>query len=385
MESENIINKITFEQISGNGKTTYLTHNYHTYPAKFIPQIPNATISALTKPGDVVFDPFCGCGTTLVEAKLLGRNAIGTDLNPIATLVSKAKTSTLNEKQINFCLQFSLNITNKIQEIHKNTNNFDLIIPEFNNRDHWFQRNVLEELTILKKEIKKIDDEDIRNFLFTTFSAIIVAVSNQESDTRFAAKNKQIPDGKVIDAFKRKLDSMIERMKEFSRSATNSKVEIFTANTENLDFLKNDSVDHIVTSPPYANTYDYYLYHKFRMYWLDYDVKSVQDAEIGSRNRHSSKREDIDTFEEGLNKCMKEFGRILKKGKIAVIVIGDSIIRKKLISANTLLKKIAEQNKFKFVREISYNLKQNSRMFNPKFTNGDKLEHIMFFINNKDD
>jgi len=176
---------------------------------------------------------------------------------------------------------------------------------------------------------------------------------------------------------------MNNRMIEFSKKASDYDIKIFTADTQNMDFLRDNSVDHIVTSPPYANTYDYYLYHKFRMYWLDYNVKSVQDNEIGSRNRHSSKKEDISTFKECLSNCLKEMSRVLKNNKFAVIVIGDSVIRGKLIRTNDLMKEIASKNKFKFVKEISYNLKENSRMFNPKFTNGDKLEYIMFFQNEK--
>ena len=176
---------------------------------------------------------------------------------------------------------------------------------------------------------------------------------------------------------------MNNRIIEFSKKASDSQIKVFTADTQNMDFLEDDSVDHIVTSPPYANTYDYYLYHKFRMYWLGYNVKLVQDNEIGSRNRHSSKKEDISTFKECLSKCLKEMSRVLKNNKFAVIVIGDSIIRGKLISANDLMKEISPKNNLQFIKETSYNLKENSKMFNPKFTNGDKLEHIMFFQNKK--
>ena len=74
-------------------KTNYLTHGLHPYPAKFIPQIPNILIKEFTKPKDVVLDPFCGSGTSLVESKLLGRNSIGIDLHPLAAFLSKVKTS----------------------------------------------------------------------------------------------------------------------------------------------------------------------------------------------------------------------------------------------------------------------------------------------------
>ena len=384
METNQLVMELEFEKSNGNGSTTYLTHNFHTYPAKFIPQIPKSTIKALTREGDIILDPFCGCGTTLVEAKLLNRRSIGVDLNPIATLVSKAKTNKINLKQISL-------IPNLLSEIKKDIDDYynkkkvsiAYNVPSFNNITHWFQSNVLNELGIMKAHIDKIADEHFRGYLYTAFSSIIVSVSNQESDTRFAAINKDIKSFRTFFEFSRKLEDMNNRMIEFSKKASDYDIKIFTADTQNMDFLRDNSVDHIVTSPPYANTYDYYLYHKFRMYWLDYNVKSVQDNEIGSRNRHSSKKEDISTFKECLSNCLKEMSRVLKNNKFAVIVIGDSVIRGKLIRTNDLMKEIASKNKFKFVKEISYNLKENSRMFNPKFTNGDKLEYIMFFQNEK--
>jgi DNA modification methylase len=78
----------------------YLTHNFHPYPAKFIPQFPRKLIEILSQSGEIVLDPFCGCGTTMVEAKLLGRNSIGVDINPIATLVSRVKTTVLTAAQL---------------------------------------------------------------------------------------------------------------------------------------------------------------------------------------------------------------------------------------------------------------------------------------------
>ena len=253
----------------------------------------------------------------------------------------------------------------------------------FNNINHWFQDNVIHELAIIREYISNLDDESLKNYLNMAFSALIVSVSNQESDTRFAAKNKNIEPFKVISELTRRLENMNERMTDFFQKASNASVKVYQSDSQKLTFLKDNSVDHIVTSPPYANTYDYYLYHKFRIQWLGYDVKEVQDNEIGSRDKHSSKREEISTFSESISNCLKEMSRVLKPNKLAVIVIGDSVIRGKLICASKLIKKIAPLNNFEVIREISYNLKQNSRMFNPKFTNGDKLEHVMFLRNVK--
>jgi len=384
METEKIISELEFEKPNGNGSTNYLTHNFHTYPAKFIPQIPRTTIKSLTNSGDTILDPFCGCGTTLVEAKLMDRPSIGVDLNPIAILATKAKTTKLLPRQIKIIPDIIAQIREDIGSYYKDKDiHISYGIPEFNNRDHWFQKNVLHELAIIKAYIDAIEDEELRTFFHSAFSSIIVNVSNQESNTRFAAIEKNIEPFKSVIELSKKLDDMRKRILEFSKIASDSKTETCMADTRFMDFIESDSIDHIVTSPPYANTYDYYLYHKFRMYWLGYDVKKVQENEIGSRNRHSSKKEDISTFKENLSGCLKEMNRVLKKGKYAVIVIGDSVIRGELIKINNLMKEIALDNNFKFIREISYNLKNNTRMFNPKFTNGDKLEHIMFFKNEK--
>src|SRR5207248_9064686 len=80
-----------------NAKTIFLTHGLHPYPAKYIPQIPNALIQELSSVGEIVADIFCGSGTTLVEALALKRNAIGVDANPLACLISEAKTTRLEE------------------------------------------------------------------------------------------------------------------------------------------------------------------------------------------------------------------------------------------------------------------------------------------------
>ncbi|MGQ9630865.1 MAG: DNA methyltransferase, partial [bacterium] len=82
--------------------TQYLTHTFHSYPARFIPQIPLSFIKLFTKENETVLDPMCGCGTTLVEAFLNNRNSIGNDFNPLATLITKVKTTLIDENEFRY-------------------------------------------------------------------------------------------------------------------------------------------------------------------------------------------------------------------------------------------------------------------------------------------
>src|ERR1017187_9066580 len=89
-----------FENAGSQAPVVGLSHGFYRYPARFSPQFVRAAIEAFTKPGDTVFDPFMGGGTTLVEASALGRRAIGTDINRLAVFVSQAKTTILSEADL---------------------------------------------------------------------------------------------------------------------------------------------------------------------------------------------------------------------------------------------------------------------------------------------
>lgn len=377
------INNIDFKKNFGES-TTYLTHNFHTYPAKFIPQIPKATMLALTKEGDTILDPFGGCGTTLVEARLNGRNAIAVDINPIAYLVSKAKTTKLSQEDIEIIEDLLIKIKEDLFNLYNlNISRLRISIPLFDNIDHWFQKKMQIELAVIKANLDTVKDKQVREYLYVAFSSILVKVSNQESDTRFASINKDLPLYSAFNEFRNKVQSMNKRILEFSKLALDYNSKVYLGDARKLDFLEDNSIDHIVTSPPYANTYDYYLYHKFRMLWLGYDFKSVQRDEIGSRDKHSSKKLGIEDFEKNLLSCLKEMSRVLKKSKYVVLVIGDSVIRGELIKADKLIKKISSESKFQVIKKISYKLSKNSKMFNPRFTNNKKMEHIIFLKNIK--
>ncbi len=141
--------------------------------------------------------------------------------------------------------------------------------------------------------------------------------------------------------------------------------------------LGEHSIDMIITSPPYANTYDYYLYHKFRKRWLDIDVKYAQNNEIGSRREYSSLKKPAEQWTIDLKLCFHEMFRLIKKDGLAFIVIGDSVIKKQLIKIDEVICDFMPEIGFEVCNVISSNLSEHSRMFNPAFTQKEKKEHLI--------
>ena len=388
MNELTLIDKLaTFTNVD-TSQTTYLTHGIHPYPAKYIPQLPREIILANTTQRSTILDPFCGSGTTLLEACLNGRKSIGIDSNPIAALIASAKTHALNNDELD-------RIDIIIEELAKidlnNIRAYD--IPNAKNLNHWFTESVIIELSWLKNYIYNNSDGNLRNFLLCIFSSIIVNVSNQESDTRYAAKVKNINKGGVILRFLRKLNSEYINIIELSKNknAIRNTPQIYNIDSRKVDssIIKDNSVDLVITSPPYPNSYDYYLYHKWRMIWLGFNVNDVRDKEVGSRHEHSSRKASIEVFEEKMIPILTNVSRVLKPNKLAYFFMGDSIISGEFIDMSESFKKIAQESGLKYVNGTKYDLDSVTRYFYEKRTSSNKnkyvkKQHILVFEPSKD-
>ena len=376
---QTIINRVMNYNIDfnfGNSDTMYLTHSLHPYPAKFPPQLPHIIIQQFAQKSATVLDPFCGSGTTLVEARLLGCNAIGVDVNGLSSLLSKVKATPLSEKELSQIKSFLDLIAN--EDFHWKMHRPTIKVKEIEGLEHWFQLNVAEELTHILNLIAKLDDENVKDFLKIVLSSIIVRVSNQESDTRFAAKNKNIPNNFTFSLFLLRANEYLTRIADYSQKVKgNGYLKLLNADSRNLSMLDNESIDIIITSPPYANTYDYYLYHKFRKRWLDLDVQFAQYNEIGSRREYSSLKKPAEQWTIDLKKCFSEMYRLIKKDGMAFIVIGDSVIKKELIKIDEVITNFIPEIGFEICNIISSDLSEHSRIFNPTFAQKNKKEHLI--------
>jgi DNA modification methylase len=351
-------------------KTGEHVHSFHPYPARFIPQIPAAFIRELSEPGQTVFDPFCGAGTTLVEATLQGRNAIGNDLNPLAVLMSRVKTNVLTAEQIALLNHWQENVAAvqgpfaRREVSSAELDMFTQHIPDIPHIERWFSPTVCHELSFLRLGIDQFEDRAVKDFCFVAFSAIIVRVSNQDSETRYVSRPKDISAGATIAAFLRKLNEMRSKMSQYAnRRVPDAVVHVFCGNAQEMFPVEPATVHLVVTSPPYPNAFDYHLYHRFRMFWLGYDPVAMSKQEIGSHLNYQRNGDGIDTYCRDMTQCFRQIQRVLLPGAMACFVIGDSLFHGKLIEDDVLLTDIATECGFVLERNIERPLHRQQRSF----------------------
>jgi site-specific DNA-methyltransferase (cytosine-N4-specific) len=348
--------------------TAYLTHGIHPYPAKYIPQLPNLIIREHTDERNVVLDPFCGSGTTLLESTLLGRRSVGVDSNAVAHLISTAKTGVLSPQEIEYATDFAKTAKTLESKGKKRTP----IGADDVNLSHWFQSDVTADLLTLREHIdaRSSGMPALRSFLRCIYSSIIVGVSNQESETRYAAIKKDIAPREVFRRFSKKLEREIPRVAALSESpsAQRAPAKVYHSDIRRLADLglKENSIDLVVTSPPYPNSFDYYLYHKWRLFWLGYDFREVMAAEIGSRNEHSSRKQPMASYVSKMREALKPIATVLKPSKLAYFFVGDAVIAGEFHDISQVFKETLEGTDLRLVADNNYSLEKITRSFHEK-------------------
>ena len=371
----------------GTAKTSYLTHNIHPYPAKFIPQIPNMLIQELSSVGDTVADIFCGSGTTLLEALQLKRHAVGIDANPLATLITKAKTTPLHPSAFEALAQHRHASERVAASIEPNTPDLfrqglpfksQAWRPASNVCENWFEPHVVEELAELRSLIADVPDDSARNLCSVAFAAIVVSVSLQDSDTRYVRRKKQIAPGDTVQKYIRQLDAATAAVEKLADVVElRFSCDVITANV--LDAPKLPPFDLVVTSPPYPNAFSYHLYHRTRLLWLGLDPKPFKDIEIGSHRKYSAKgprRATVATF---VAELAKIFGwlrtQVTDRGHVC-FVVGDSKLAGERSDNAALVNQAGADYGFVELARINRSIATTRKALNPKI-GGIKTEQIV--------
>ena len=364
-----------------DASTRYLTHSYHPYSAKYIPQIPHYLISNFTRRNDLILDNFLGSGTTLVESKILGRHAIGVDINPLACLVAKVKTTNIQKPDLKKISAICMSIKEDILKLrasreyannynNNNTSTFNLQDPKsINNNDNnnddyllsnipnpnilkWFNKNVIYELLTIKLKIDSLEENHIRDFLLVAFSSILRSASNATSGFGNLMINKEPSrKGKIFEKFNRITSIMATKMEEFNQVTKNvSIIRIFNHDTRNLEFIADDTVSFICTHPPYMASVPFAEYQKLSLWWLGFSQKELENKLIGGRRARSDTAE---RFFQDIFVTLTEMKRVLQKKKYCCIVIGNPVYNNREWQLNEMIKKNASDVGLTLLKEIT--------------------------------
>ncbi|MBU4360980.1 hypothetical protein KKC16_00350 [Patescibacteria group bacterium] len=330
--------------------TAYITHGYHRYPAKFIPQIVSRLVEKYTKEGDLVVDPFGGCGTTATESKVSGRSSIAVDINPVAVLIAKAKITPIQPlklEEVFIDLKYKLNLYNQKK----------VKMPVHERIDYWFKPEQKQKLSFIFLEISKIKDEDIKNFFYCAFSNILKTCSIwlQKSNKPTRDLKKKVYD--PFNTFYKQIKMMLRGNFQFynllkEKSYLEVPAQIVCADARKIP-VKNNTVDLIVTSPPYVTSYEYADLHQLTALWFEYtkDLSNFRKKFIGTSHNGIDKKiklnselaekinidlekmskklaREVAVYFTEMNQCFVEMKRILKKNGRACIVIGNTSLKK---------------------------------------------------------
>ncbi|MCI0446541.1 hypothetical protein L0152_25470, partial [bacterium] len=288
----------------------YGGHNFHSFPAKFPPQLPRKFINALTQPGEVVLDPMMGSGTTLLEAFLAGRRGIGCDIDPLALRITLVKGTALKTSLLQETGKMLIQQARKsIQECRgilpdELEKRFDSETRKFLN--YWFAPETQLELFVLIREIEKITNPYVRAFFELAFSAIIITKTGGVSfafdlaHTRphrakaiITNSHKLVLDENTANISPERLNLLTKTLRspitEFEKRFEGNLKEVITAipeairplitfgNAQSLPW-KDHTADLIVTSPPYAsNAIDYMRAHKFSLVWMKRTIDELSE------------------------------------------------------------------------------------------------------------
>ncbi|MBN1425887.1 restriction endonuclease [Candidatus Fermentibacteria bacterium] len=349
--------------------TDFLTHDLHPYPAKFIPQIPGHLIARLSRRGELVLDPFGGSGTAALEAIRLGRRAVSVDANAVGSLIGKVKTCNITRDVATDLHGIRCVLTAQLQDLPSDPahlmSKYKEYIPAIPNREKWFPDTSCGELGLIRSAVMQMTTEAARSIGLLALSRIILRASFQDSETRYSSRPKEIDPGETIKVYLQNLEEIIRNILKTQPTIRYGVAQFVTADTRTLgdDVIQSESVDLIVTSPPYGNAMDYHLYHRFRLLWLGNDPRALARIEIGSHLRHQRESSGFDAYMREMTDCLGVMFRVLRPGRYAALVVGDSIYENVLHHGATAFAERATDVGFQTVCIIEREIHRTKRSF----------------------
>ena len=316
--------RVDFREMVGNSSAAErFTHRFHPYPAKLLLNIPLFFLncSQLVRPGSVVYDPFCGSGTVLVEALVRGVRACGSDSNPLARLITRAKTTLVSEDSV----------LNALETIRANLPRKSGPVPEGSvELERWFSPGVRLRLARLLRSIEAHTSGDVAVFFRTCFSTVVSRVSltdptvpvpvmlnprkaslsdDQKRERRRWLKERS--EALVYDIFCEVVRHNLARLKRLAEHV-HERCDVSVTDDARASVGVED-VDLVISSPPYGSAQKYIRSSCLSLQWLGLAPNGLRDLErlsIGREHFSRAEMTDVPVVAKSSEKLLEQIGRI---------------------------------------------------------------------------
>lgn len=364
----------------------FARHKWFYYKEGFSPSLVKKLLTEFNVNSGLICDPFNGAGTTLTVANELNLKSIGFEVNPFAVFISNVKNTTYNSKDIENIKKFSQEIFDSAN-CSIDFNKYYKYIPENEYIQRIFDEDVMLVLLYIRENIKKIKEEKVKNLLLFTWLNNLEALANYKKAGNGLKKKSKKPDftqasplETLAQLMKSDLESIIKDI-EMSMNYTSNPIHIHGSATHLNEHVKDNSLDAVIFSPPYANCFDYTKIYIIEL-WMGEFITSVEDQKdirmnsvrshvhatwpkryedfyleelheiiiplISSKELWSKKiPEMLNGYFADMNMVLKNIYDALKPGCSCAIIVSNSAYGGVIVPTDVLLAKIAEKIGFK--------------------------------------
>lgn len=421
-ESQQSAVEVNFRQlILSDGGASKSAHAIHPYPAKLLVNIPQFFLSALsTAPDALLLDPFCGSGTVLFEGALAGLRSVGSDSNPLARLITRAKLTPINRETARKELEQILAFYPKAIPS----------IPDVVNREYWFSERISESLGRLRAAIAAAVSVQHRPIFDVSFSATVRRVSfadprlsvpvkiNPDRSARYGAKGDEVIrrltrlDKIDVGALFWSIASQnIQRCLEAGPRSAESQPKIFD-DARSIGLPQN-SVDLAITSPPYVGAQKYVRASSLSLGWLgltpDCKLRPIERQSIGREHLSADEAlspegtgipeadallEEIGTrnllrariaqrYLLEMRDALSELARTMKEDGRLVLVVGPNLVAGLEFPTPTYLQRMAERSGFTTQLHLIDSIESRGLMTKRNRTAGVIQQESVFLLQRK--
>ncbi len=312
-------------------------HGLHPYLGKFVPQLVEIFLRKYFAPGQTVLDPFCGSGTTLVQANELGINAIGCDISAFNVMLCDVKTTPYQleeaESEVWAVLKKTQDAVQHRQSQLTLWQDAPAEAPYAQTDDpyllNWYAPQARRELLTYRHYLET-GDYRYKNLLRIILSrAARSARLTTHFDLDFPKKPQTTPYWcykhsrichpvqEALKFLRRYSKNSLDRIREFAPKRTSARISIHHADSRTIQF---PPIDGVITSPPYVGLIDYHRQHEYA-----YHLLALQDRrteEIGAAAYGASQKA-RQRYQEGITAVFRNALRVMPRGGRLIVVAGD--------------------------------------------------------------